>query len=427
MTRFSLLAALGLCVCFSAHAQSTVLRCGNIFDAKTAKLTGPAQILIENGKISAIQAQVSPAGAAKVVDLSRHTCLPGWIDLHVHLGSESSPSSYSEGFRLDEVDFAFRAVGYAEKTLMAGFTTVRDLGGEISPHLRDAVNQGLVKGPRILAAGKSIATTGGHADPTNGYNSALSHVVGPPGPTQGVINSVDDARQAVRQRYKEGSDVIKITATGGVLSYAKSADAPQFTVDEVKAIVDTAKDYGYTVAAHAHGTEGMKRAILGGVTSIEHGTYMTDEVMRLMKERGTWYVPTVSAGRFVAEKAKEDGFYPEIVRPKAARIGAQIEATFAKAYKAGVPIAFGTDSGVSYHGTNAEEFIYMTQAGMPANVALQTATLNAAKVLNITDIGQLATEFKADVVAVPGDPIADITLVRKVDFIMKDGVIYKQP
>src|SRR5688500_3053597 len=163
--------------------------------------------------------------------------MPGWTDLHAHLASESSPQSYSEGFRLDDVDFAYRSVGYAEKTLMAGFTSVRDLGGEVAPHLRDAVNQGLVRGPRIFAAGKSIATTGGHADPTNGWNDALSHLIGPPGPTEGVINSIDDARQAVRQRYKDGSDVIKITATGGVLSYAKSADAPQFRVDEIRAIV----------------------------------------------------------------------------------------------------------------------------------------------------------------------------------------------
>src|SRR5690606_37722327 len=276
-----------------------------------------------------------PEGSGSIV-LAGRTCLPGWTDLHVHLGSQSSPQSYSEGFRLDPVDYAFRAVGYAGKTLRAGFTSVRDLGGEVSPHLRDAVNQGLVDGPRIFAAGKSIATTGGHADPSNGWNSMLSHLLGPPGPTEGVINSVDDARQAVRQRYKDGSDVIKITATGGVLSYAKSGDAPQFTVDEVKVIVDTAKDYGFRVAAHAHGEEGMYRAVVGGVTSIERGTYMSDRVAKAMKEKGTWYVPTIYAGRFVAEKARIDGYFPEIVRPKAARIGALIQQTAGRAYKAGV-------------------------------------------------------------------------------------------
>ena len=242
-----------------------------------------------------------------------------------------------------------------------------------------------------------------------------------------MINSIDDARQAVRQRYKEGSDVIKITATGGVLSYAKSGDAPQFTVDEVKAVVDTARDYGYRVAAHAHGTEGMKRAVLAGVASIEHGTYMDDEVMRLMKQHGTWYVPTIYAGRFVADKARIDGYFPDVVRPKAARIGAQIQDTFARAYKAGIKIGFGTDMGVGPHGDNAREFIYMVEAGMPAAVALQAATIRAAEVLGVDDQGVIEAGKRADIVAVPGDPLADIAQVMKVDFVMKDGTVYRQP
>ena len=304
---------------------------------------------------------------------------------------------------------------------------MRDLGGEVAPHLRDAINQGLVAGPRIWAAGKSIATTGGHADPTNGYNSTLSHLLGPPGPTEGVINSVDDARQAVRQRYKEGSDVIKITATGGVLSYAKSGDAPQFTVDEVAAIVATAHDYGYRVAAHAHGEEGMRRAVEAGVTSIEHGTYMSDEVMSLMKKHGTWYVPTIHAGRFVADKARVDGYFPEVVRPKAARIGALIQDTAARAYRAGVPMAFGTDMGVGPHGDNAREFIYLVEAGIPAAKALQMATIDAARVLGVDDQGRIAPGQRADIVAVPGNPVDDIQAVLAVEFVMKDGVVYRQP
>ncbi|HZF96901.1 MAG TPA: amidohydrolase family protein, partial [Pseudoxanthomonas sp.] len=240
-------------------------------------------------------------------------------------------------------------------------------------------------------------------------------------------NSVEDARQAVRQRYKEGSDLIKITATGGVLSYAKSGDAPQFTVDEVKAIVDTAKDYGYRVAAHAHGTEGMKRAVLGGVTSIEHGTYMTDEVMSLMKQKGTWYVPTIYAGRFVADKAKVEGYFPEVVRPKAARIGAEIQNTAARAYRAGVKIGFGTDMGVGPHGDNAREFLYMVEAGMPAAYALQSATIRAAEVLGVDDQGMIEAGKRADIIALPGDPVADIRAVLKVDFVMKDGVVERSP
>jgi imidazolonepropionase-like amidohydrolase len=316
-------------------------------------------------------------------------------------------------------------VGFAEKTLLAGFTTVRDLGGEVTLKLRDAINQGLVKGPRIYAAGKSIATTGGHADPTNGMNSEISFLMGTPGPTEGVVNSPEEARQAVRQRYKDGSDVIKITATGGVLSYARSADAPQFMTDEIRAIVDTAKDYGYTVAAHAHGKEGMKRAVEGGVTTIEHGTFMDDEVIALMKKHGTWYVPTISAGRFVGEKARVPGYFPEIVRPKAERVGAQIQETFAKAYRAGVKIAFGTDMGVGPHGDNALEFGYMVEGGMPPAEALQAATYRAAQVLGVADLGQLEPGFRADVVAVPGNPLEDITLTRKVSFVMKDGVVYR--
>lgn len=212
-----------------------------------------------------------------------------------------------------------------------------------------------------------------------------------------------------------------------MLSYAKSGDAPQFTVEEIRAIVETAHDYGYTVAAHAHGKEGIRRAIEGGVTSIEHGTYMDDEIFALMKKHGTWYVPTISAGRFVAEKAQVPGFFPEIVRPKAARIGAQIADTFGKAYRAGVKIGFGADQGVAPHGENAREFGYIVEAGMPAATALQAATFNAAQVLNVDDIGQLAPGFHADVVAVPGDPIADIALTSKVSFVMKDGVVYRRP
>jgi len=412
----------------AAAADTVALHCERLFDARTGKVLGEHTVVVEDGRIGSVlpgRAKL-PEGTESIV-LAGRTCLPGWTDLHVHLGSQSSPQSYSEGFRLDPVDHAFRAVGYAGKTLQAGFTSVRDLGGEVSPHLRDAINQGLVEGPRIFAAGKSIATTGGHADPTNGYNSMLSHLVGPPGPTEGVINSIEEARQAVRQRYKEGSDVIKITATGGVLSYARSGDAPQFRIDEIQAIVETAKDYGYRVAAHAHGTEGMKRAVVAGVTSIEHGTHMDDEVMRLMKQHGTWYVPTIYAGRFVADKAREPGYFPEIVRPKAAAIGAKIQDTAARAHRAGVRIAFGTDQGVGPHGDNAREFIYMVEAGIPSAYALQSATVHAAEVLGVDDQGVIEAGKRADIIALPGDPVADINAVMSVDFVMKDGKVFRAP
>ena len=210
-----------------------------------------------------------------------------------------------------------------------------------------------------------------------------------------------------------------------MLSYAKSGDAPQFMVPEIEAIVRTAKDYGYQVAAHAHGKEGMRRAVVAGVTSIEHGTYMDDEIFALMKKHGTWYVPTIHAGRFVAEKAKVDGYYPDIVRPKAARIGSQIQATFAKAYKAGVNIGFGTDMGVGPHGDNAREFLYMVEAGMPAAEALQAATVDAARVLGVDDQGVIEAGKRADIIAMPGNPVDDIRAVLGVDFVMKDGQVFK--
>jgi imidazolonepropionase-like amidohydrolase len=419
--------AVALALPAAAQAQTLALHCGQLFDAAAGRSLADRTVVVAEGKVREVRTGHAAVEGARSVDLSGHTCSPGWIDLHVHLSGESNPQSYSEGFRLNPEFTVLRSVGFARKTLDAGFTTVRDLGGETTLALRDAINQGLVPGPRIYAAGKSIATTGGHGDPTNGLNHLLADALGAPGPAEGVVNSPEEARAAVRQRYKDGSDVIKITATGGVLSYAKSGDGPQFTVDEVRAVVDAAKDYGYRVAAHAHGKEGMRRAIVGGVTSIEHGTYMDDEIFALMKKHGTWYVPTIAAGRFVAEKAKIDGFYPAVVRPKAARIGALIQGTFGRAWKAGVKIGFGTDSGVSLHGDNAAEFVFMVEAGMPPAEALRTATVNAAEVLDVADIGQIAPGFRADVVAMPGDPLADIQAVRQVDFVMKDGVIVRSP
>ena len=255
-----------------------------------------------------------------------------------------------------------------------------------------------------------MATTGGHADPTNGLRGEFRRDAGP---DDGVINSPEEARRAVRRRYKDGADLIKLTATGGVLSLASSGDNPQFTAEELRAVVEAARDYEFTVAVHAHGTEGMKRAVLAGVTSIEHGTYMTDEVMELMKQRGTYLVPTLMAGAFVAEKAKEPGYFPAVVRPKAAAIGPVMQSTFARAYVAGVKIAFGTDSGVSPHGDNAKEFELMVAGGMPPMTAIQSATLEAAKLLRIEDrLGTLEQGKIADLVAVPGQSPIEIQRER---------------
>jgi imidazolonepropionase-like amidohydrolase len=408
-------------------AAVTVLHCGAYIDVVAGEKLGAHSIVVDGERVREVRPGRSDVEGATAVDLTAHTCMPGWIDMHVHLTSETSPKQYEEQFRLNPTDYALRGVAYAERTLLAGFTTVRNLGdgGNASIALRNAIDQGYVRGPRIYTAGKSIATTGGHADPTNGRNWELT---GDPGPKEGVINSDADARKAVRQRYKDGADVIKITATGGVLSYAKSGQNPQFRLDEVKAVVDIAHDYGFKVAAHAHGDEGIRRASDGGVDSIEHGTFMSDATLAAMKKNGTWYVATISAGVFVGEKAREPGYYPEIVRPKALAVGPQIQRTFARAWKAGLKIAFGTDAGVFPHGQNAREFELMVAAGMPAIEAIRAATVRAAELLGAeADLGTLAPGKYADVVAVPGDPLADIGLTRTPSFVMKGGVVYRQP
>lgn len=413
-------------VLHGAHAQKIYLHCGSLIDGKSNDALQQMTIIIEGNKISAVEKGFSKPGKDdKLVDLGKKTVMPGLIDMHVHLEGETSKDQALQRFTLNEADIAFRSTVFAKKTLMAGFTTVRDLGGSgVNTSLRNAINQELVVGPRIFSVGKSIATTGGHADPTNGYRKDL---MGDPGPKEGVVNSPEDARQAVRQRYKDGSDLIKITATGGVLSIAKDGSGPQFTDEELKAIVETAKDYGMHTAAHAHGAEGMKRAVMAGITTIEHGTKMTEEIMDLMIQKGTFYVPTISAGKFVAEQAKVPGYYHPLVTPKALEIGPQIQETFRKAYKRGVKIAFGTDAGVYPHGDNGKEFTYMVEAGMPAMEAIKAATVVSAGILGMSDkIGVIDSGMLADIVATDENPLKNIKTMEKVSFVMKEGIIYKQ-
>jgi imidazolonepropionase-like amidohydrolase len=412
----------------SIALSATIIHAGRLIDGRSDEPSVKMTVIVEDGKITGIEKGYrQPKDGDTLIGLTEHTVMPGLMDMHTHLQSQHSKDSYTERFFMEEADYALRSTVYARVTLLAGFTTVRDLGdnGINSVSLRKAVDQGWVPGPRIFTAGKSLATTGGHADPTNALRGDYRRDAGP---LEGVINGVDDARKAVRQRYKDGADLIKLTATGGVLSLAASGQNPQFTDEELKAIVATARDYNMTVAVHAHGTEGIKRAILAGVDSIEHGTFMTDEVIQLMKEHGTYWVPTNMAGEWVAEKAREPGYFPEIVRPKAAAIGPVIAETFKKANAAGVKIAFGTDSGVSPHGQNAREFELMVNGGMPPMKAIQSATLEAAKLLKIENrLGTLEPTKTADIVAVKGNPLEDIRLMKDVAFVMKDGTVYKKP
>ena len=409
-------------------SAATVIHAGLLINGESSVPSPEMSIVIEGSKIQAIETgYITPDSEDDFIDLSGYTVLPGLMDMHVHLSSEYSKNSYQERISLNAGDYAIRAVSNAEKTLMAGFTSVRNLGdrGGVSISLRNAIEKGIVVGPRIFSSGTTIASSGGHGDSTNSLNQSLTS---DPGPAEGIVNSVNDASKAVRFRYKEGADLIKITATGGVLSNAKNSQNPQLTEEEISQIVNMAKDYGFKVAAHAHGSEGIKRAVRAGVHSIEHGTLMDDEGMRLMREKGTYYVPTIIAGLWVAEKARDPDFFPELVRPKAAEIGPLIKGTFGRAYQAGVKIAYGTDTGVSAHGNNATEFKHMVDAGMPPMKAIQSATVEAAKLLGEYDqLGSLVEGKVADIIAVNGNPVEDITILEEVDFVMKSGRIYKSP
>jgi imidazolonepropionase-like amidohydrolase len=409
-----------------APAQDVAVHCGHLVDTVAGRLLGETTVVTAGKRIKEVKSGRVDVPGAQVVELGDATCLPGLIDSHTHLTGQTSPTSYTDQFRWNVADYAIRSTVYAKRTLDAGFTTVRNVGdndGE-SIALRNAINAGIVPGPRIFTAAQAIGSTGGHADGTDGYRKDLA---GNPGPKVGIINGVDDAWKAVRQHYKDGADLIKIMPSGGVLDESLSVDNAQMTIEEIKAVVAAAHDYGFTVAAHAHGAEAIRRAVIGGVDSIEHGTFMDDADMKLMKEHGTWYVPTIIAGKYVAEMAKVPGYYPAQIAAKALQVGPIIQATAGKAYKAGVKIAFGTDAAVYPHGQNAKEFQYMVDAGMPPMFVLQAATTHAAELLKKSkDLGSIEPGKYADVIAVAGNPLDDIALMQHVGFVMKEGRIYKE-
>ena len=407
------------------YSQETLLHCGKLIDTQKGKVLTDQTITVSGNKIIKVEDGYAFAKAnQKVINLKDKTVMPGFIDMHVHLEGETNPKRYLETFTKNEADIAFTASEIAERTLMAGFTTVRDLGGTgVNVSLRNAINAGTVRGPRVFTAEKAIGTTGGHADPTNGFKKTT---MGDPGPAEGVINSVDDARKAVRQRYKNGADLIKITATGGVLSVSKNGDNAQFKQEEVDEIVRTAKEYGMNVAAHAHGIEGMQRAIKAGVQTIEHGSFMDKETVALMKKHNTYLVPTLSAGKFVAQKAKIKGYYPDIIIPKIEKVDATLKETFTMIAASNVNIAFGTDAGVFPHGENAKEFRYMVEYGWTPIFAIQSATITNGKLLGMENqLGVLKEGYFADIVATDINPLEDITATENITFVMKNGVIYK--
>src|ERR1700733_13527278 len=408
-----------------AFAQKTYIQCGRLIDGISDKPLEHVTIIVEGNMITDIQTGYVQGGAGdRTIFLKDKTVMPGLIDCHVHLEDQFSKNTIAEGFILTDADIAYQAQVYAKRTLMAGFTTVRDLGGTgVNISLRKAIKHGLVDGPRIITAGRAISASGGHMDNSVGFrDDAFNHKMGP---DDGVADGRDELIKAVRLQIKRGSDVIKIASTGGVLDLSENGSGAEFTIDEIKAVVETAKDYGLRVACHAHGAEGIRRAILGGVTSIEHGTFMNEEDMELAKKYGTYLVPTIIAGKSVADSAKIPGYFPPVIARKALEVGTQIQKNFGKAYKSGVKIAFGTDAGVYAHGKNYIEFQYMVEAGMPPMEAIKAATVNAADLLGMSDqIGSISKGKSADIVAIDGDPLSDIKTMKNMAFVMKEGNIY---
>ncbi|MEM8836320.1 MAG: amidohydrolase family protein [Planctomycetota bacterium] len=426
-------AALGaLLLCSFAPAQTapttevTHIHCGTLLAVPGEPPRTEMTITVIDGKIEQISdGYTRPDDNATVIDLRDRFVLPGLFDCHTHITGQFSRNIRLRRLMEHDADAAIDGVVYAKRTIDAGFTTIRNVGssGRAAFALRDAIKQNKVPGPRILVAGESITPTGGHSDGTLGYREDIFEV---PEAMQGVADGIAECRAAVRSQVKRGADLIKLTATGGVLSNTAAGVEQQFFKDELRAIVETGHLLGRRVAAHAHGATGIKAALEAGVDSIEHGTYTDDECIALFIETGAFLVPTIHAGKFVAEKAEQEGYFMGPVRHKAAMVGPLMQETFGRAYRAGVRIAFGTDVGVGAHGTNALEFIYMTEAGMTNEDAIISATINAAELCDLSDeLGTLEPGKIADVIAVDGNPLETIEALLEVPFVMRDGIVFK--
>jgi len=418
-----LLAAMAL------FGQQTAVRAARLFDGRSATLQSPGLVVVEGNKIVGVGPSAVLAPNAKVIDLGDATLLPGFMDAHVHLGMQFGLDRRQEV--LDEqartpAEIALRHAKYARATLDAGFTTVRNLGdwNGVDIALRNVINAGEIPGPRILASGPGLGSLGGHCDMTNGARPGFRGRE--PDWRDGVVDSAESGRQAVRHNIKYGADLIKICATGGVLSLNNDVDSPQLTQAELDAIVDEAHAKGKKVTAHAHGAAGAKRAVRAGIDSIEHGSFLDDEALTLMKQKGTFYVPTLHALWALDQVEKKGGVMDPRTRVKMQAAARRLDETFRSAVARGVRIAFGTDAGVGPHGTNAEEFVLLVQKGLSPIEALKAATSVDAELFGVADtLGTLESGKLADIVAVPGDPVADITKTRTVIFVMKDGRVHK--
>jgi len=411
-------------------APVTAIKAGTLIDGSGGAPVKNAVIVVQGDKIVAAGAGVAIPAGARVIDLSGLTVLPGFIDAHVHLtGHIIGDGDWQHADVTDPpAEFALLGAVHAQQTLEAGFTTVRNVGAFrfTDLALRDAINAGWVPGPRILGAGISFGINGGHCDASAGY--ADGAIGRPPGGSieDGAADGVDEVREAVRYNVKNGADVIKICATGGVLSPSDSVGVQQYTEEEMRAVVEAARMAERRVAAHAHGTAGIKAAVRAGVTSIEHGSILDAEAVALMKEHGTYLVPTLMAGEQVSEMARA-GRLPPAIAAKALSIAPRMAASFKMALDGGVKIALGTDAGVFPHGRNGHEFTLMVRGGMTPLQSIQAGTRTAAALLGLEGrVGTISAGAQADIVAVRGDPLADITVLEHVDFVMKSGSVFKQ-